>query len=107
MCREILALAKGQDDGYEDLLSNLLALLRDEPNVELDEQLCEAIRAGTIVERHATSVAEFVLVRAPEKSILICLEILNSALTGVGEAWAEHVRGGATSSESERKLGTG
>ena len=91
VCREIQALVSGQDDGYADLLRDLLALLRDEPNVELDERLCEAIRAGTIVERHATCVAEFVLVRAPEKSILICLEIMNGALTGAGEAWAEHV----------------
>ena len=88
---EVLVLATGQDDGFSELLPSLLRLLRDEPNTELDEKLCAAMRAGTIAERNATDVGEFVLTRAPETSLPVCRDILHGNVDGIGETVAEHV----------------
>ena len=89
--REILALATSQDDEFGELLPSLLPLLRDEPNAELDGKLCYAMRAGAITEQNVTAVAEFLLVRAPEVSIPLCLEIVNGAVEGASETEVEHV----------------
>ena len=91
VCGEILALALGKGDEFGDLLSSLLPLLRDEPNTKLDEKLCAAMRAGTIAERSATAVVEFVLARASEISIPVCLDILNGNVEGISETEVEHV----------------
>ena len=89
--REILVLAADQDDEFGELLPSLLPLLRDEPNTELDEKLCDAMRAGAITERNATAVAEFLLVRAPEISIPLCLDVISGAVEGASEKEVEHV----------------
>lgn len=91
VCREIVALADGQDKEYADLLSDLLALLRDEPNAVLDKRLCGLMQAGAVVQRHVADVAAFVLARAQSSSVPICLEILDRALAGAGETRAEDV----------------
>ena len=91
VCREIVALAGGRDKEYADLLSDLLALLRDEQNAVLDKRLCRLMRVGAIVQRHVPDVAAFVLARAQSTSIPICLEILENALAGTGETRAEDV----------------
>ena len=91
VCREIVVLAGGRDEGYVDLLTDLLALLRDEPNAVLDERLCGMMRAHAIAERHVAVVAAFVLARAPLISIPICLEILDNAPAGTGDTRAGHV----------------
>ena len=91
VCREMLALASGQDDGHEGLLRSLLRLLLNEPNAELDESLCNMMRDGTIVERETGTVAEFVLKRGPEISVPVCLDILNGSVEGISEAAIEQV----------------
>ena len=91
VCREILALASGQDDGHEGLLRSLLRLFLNEPNAELDESLCNVLRKGTIVELDTGTVAEFVLKRAPEISIPVCLDILSGAVEGISETAVEQV----------------
>ena len=89
--REILALASGQDNGHEGLLRSLLRLFLNEPNAELDESLCNVLRKGTIVELDTGTVAEFVLKRAPEISIPVCLDILSGAVEGISETAVEQV----------------
>ena len=91
MCQEIVGLAAGEDDAFDDLLLGLLRLLVDEPNRELDEGLCEVLRRGRSAERNTTEVAKFVLARAPGESISVCVDILNGVVEGMGEAQAEHV----------------
>lgn len=92
MCREVMALVCGEDDsGFDTLLPDLLPLLLDAPNGELDEELCAAMGAGTVVERHAGAVSEFVLSRAPQLSIPVCLECLRDRAGGVTGAVAERV----------------
>ena len=91
LCLEVVALACGQDDELRELLPDLLPFLLDEPNGELDEKLCAALRAGTIADGNVTAVSEFVLRRAPHLAIPVCLEILNGALTGMDDAVVEHV----------------
>ena len=91
VCREIVAFAGGRDKEYADLLSDLLALLRDEPNAVLDQRLCGLMRVGAVVQRHVADVAAFVLARAQSTSIPVCLEILDNALAGTGETRAEDV----------------
>ncbi len=91
VCREILALALRQDDEFGDFLPSLLPLLLDEPNTELDEKLCAAMQAGTIAERSATAVVEFVLTRASEISVPVCLDILNGNVERISETEVEHV----------------
>ena len=89
--REMLALASGQDDGHEGLLRSLLRLLLNEPNAELDESLCNMMRDGKIVERETGAVGEFVLKRAPEISVPVCVDILNGLVDGMSEAAMEQV----------------
>ena len=91
VCQEILALASGKDNGHESLLRSLLRLLLNEPNAELDGSLCNMIRDGTIVERETGTVGEFVLKRAPELSVPVCLDILNGSVDGICEAGVEQV----------------
>ncbi len=79
VCQEIMALALGQDDAFRELLPSLLSVLMDVSNRELDERLCAALRGGEIVEPSATAVAEFVLTRAPDKSIPECLGMFGGA----------------------------
>ena len=90
VCQEIMALAVGQDDAFPELLPSLLPVLMDVPNRELDERLCAALRGGEIAAPSATAVAEFVLTRAPGKSILECLDMLGGA-TGAADDALEHV----------------
>ena len=90
MKREILALASGRNDGFEELLPGLLRLLTDIPNRELDEGMCSALRAGEIAERNLTAVCEFLLTRAPDMSIPACLHMLTGSAGAIDEA-AEHV----------------
>lgn len=90
--QEILALASGRNDGFEESLPGLLRLLTDIPYPELDEGMCAALRGGDIAEPSATAVAEFVLARAPSRSIPVCLDILRAAPSGpTTNAVAEHV----------------
>ena len=91
VCREIMALAGGQDEGYVDLLSDLLVLLENEPNAVMDKRLCGMLKAGTVVQRHIADVAAFVLARARSTSIPVCLEILDNAPAGADETGAEDV----------------
>ena len=91
LCQEVLRLALGQDGGFDDLLASLLPLLLNKPNVELDEKLCASMRAGTIPERNVEVVGGFVLTRAPEMSIPVCLDILNGAVEGTAETVIERV----------------
>ena len=91
VCLEVVALACGQDDGFRDLLPDLLPWLLDEPNRKLDEELCAAMRAGRITEPNVTAVGEFVLTRAPHLSIPVCFDLLNGALKGMDDAVVEHV----------------
>ena len=91
VCQGILALASGQDAEHGDILPGLLRLLRAEPNREMDEGLCGAMRTGAVVEVHAGTVGEFVLTRAPEVSVPVCLEILNGSVEGMSEATVERV----------------
>ena len=88
--QEIMTLASSQDDEFAKELSSLLRLLMDAPNRELDERLCAALCAGGIAERSATAVAEFMLTRAPSRSIQACLDVLEGAADAADEA-AEHV----------------
>ncbi len=90
LCQEIMALALGQDDNFRELLPSLLPVLMDVPNRELDERLCAALRGGEIAEPSTTAVAEFVLIRAPGKSIPECLDMLGGA-TGAADDALEHV----------------
>ena len=92
MCREVMALARGGgDSGFDTLLPDLLPLLLDVPNKALDEELCAAMRAGTVVEHHVRAVSEFVLSRAPQVSIPVCLEDLGERANGVWGTAAEQV----------------
>ena len=91
VCREVMALASGPDDGFRELLPDLLRLLLDEPNEELNEELCAAIREGRIAEQNVAAVAEFVLTRAPHLSIPVCVDILNRAPEGMDDTVVEHV----------------
>ena len=91
VCREILALASGQDSGHGGLLRSLLRLLLNEPNAELDESLCNMMRKGMLVEQDTGTVGEFILERAPEISIPVCLDILSAAVEGISETGVEQV----------------
>lgn len=91
VCQEILALASGQDNGHQGLLRNLLRLLLNEPNTELDQSLCHVMRKGMIVEEDTETVGDFVLKRAPETSIPMCLDILNGSAEAVSETAAEQI----------------
>ena len=90
VCQEIMVLALGQDDAFPELLPSLLPVLTDVPNRELDERLCSALRGGEIAEPSTTAVAEFVLTRAPRKSIPECLDMLGGA-KGAADDVLEHV----------------
>ena len=90
VCQEVMTLASGQDDAFRELLPSLLFLLTDVPNRELDERLCAALRGGEVAGPSATAVAEFVLTRAPEKSVPKCLDMLGGA-TDSGDDACEHV----------------
>ena len=90
VCQEVLGLASGQDDDFGDILPSLLPLL-EKPNTELDEKLCAAMRANAISERNVNTVGKFVLTRAPEISIPVCLDILNGAVEGMDEPVVETV----------------
>ena len=89
--QEILALASGQDPENGDVLRNLLRLLLNEPNRALDESLCQAMQTGMIVERNAGAVGEFILTRAPEISIPVCLDILSGSLKRINDTAVEQV----------------
>ena len=91
VCDEILALASGQDNRHKGLLRSLLRLLLNEPNAELDQSLCHLMRKGMIVEQDTEAVGEFVLRRAPEISIPVCLDILNASVEAVSETAVEQV----------------
>ena len=91
VCREVVVLACGRDDGFGELLPSLLTLLLHEPNVKLDEELCAAMRAATIAEPSVKAVGEFVLMRAPETSIPVCLDIVGGAVEGMVETVVEQV----------------
>ena len=90
VCQEIMALALGQDDAFPELLPSLLLSLMDVPNRELDERLCVALCGGEIAEPSGTAVAEFVLTRAPGRSVPQCLDMLGGA-TGATDDALEHV----------------
>ena len=90
VCREITALASGQDTEFAELLPSLLPLLMEVPNRELDESLCAALYARGIAGRNATAVAEFVLTRAPSLSIQACLDMLNRT-PAVSDETPEHL----------------
>ena len=87
----ILALASGQDVEHGGILRSLLRLLRNQPNREIDESLCHAMRTGMVVEQHAGTVVEFVLTRAPDVSVPVCLDILNGSVEGINETAVEQV----------------
>ena len=91
LCQEMLALALGQDSDFDDLLASLLPLLLDISNVELDEKLCASMRAGAIPEGNVQVVCGFVVTRAPETAIPVCLDILSGAVEGMAETVVEHV----------------
>ena len=91
VCQEILALASGQDAEHGGILRSLLRLLRNQPNREIDESLCHAMRTGMVVEQHAGTVVEFVLTRAPDVSVPVCLDILNGSVEGIDETAVERV----------------
>ena len=90
VCLEVVLLAGGRDDGFRELVPDLLPLLLDEPNGELDEKLCAAMRAGTIAEPNVTAVGDFVLTRAPHLAIPVCVDVLDGAREGL-DAVVEHV----------------
>ncbi len=90
VCREMTAIAFNPDEGFGELLSDLLTLLMDLPNSELDENLCAALRAGEIAGPRTRAVAEFVLTRAPGKAIPECQRMLDRVSDATDEA-AEHV----------------
>ena len=91
VCQEMLALASEQDNGHQGLLRSLLRLLLNEPNAELDESLCNMMRKGTIAEHDTGAVGEFVLQRAPEISIPVCLDILDCSVEEIDETAIEQV----------------
>ena len=91
VCQEIVALARGRDSEFGELLPDLLPWLLAESNRELDKELVAALREGTIAERNVAAVSEFVLARAPRLSVPVCLDILNGALAGMNDAVVEHV----------------
>ena len=90
LCQEIMFLALGLDNASPELLPSLLPVLMDVPNPELDDRLCAALRDREIAQPNATPVAEFVLTRAPGKSIPECLNMLGGA-TGAPDEAVEHV----------------
>ena len=91
VCQEVLALASGQDAEHGDILRSLLSLLRAQPNREMDERLCDAMRTGMVVEDRAGAVGEFVLTRAPDVSVPVCLDIVNGSVEGMSETAVERV----------------
>ena len=121
LCLGVVTLACDRKDGFPKLLPDLLRLLLDEPNRELDEELCAALRAGTIAEGNVTAVSEFVLRRRPRLSVPVCLGILNGLLkrmydgavedvavsvlrTRPGEAWDSMKRFLASAPEEGRRV---
>ena len=91
VCQEILAFASGHVNWYDGHLRSLLRLLRGEPNAELDQSLCSAMRKGVIAERETEAVSNFVLKRKPEMSIPVCLGILDGSVKGMSETAVEQV----------------
>ena len=91
VCQEILVLASGQDVAHGDILGNLLRLLGNQPNQELDQSLCHAMRTGMVVEQRTGAVGEFVLTRVPDVSVPVCLEILNGSGERISETAVEQI----------------
>ncbi len=92
ICREVLHLlsSKGNDDRHRRL-SDALRLLADQPNTRLDEKLCEALEGGKVREKDIVDVTEFVLRRAKERSLPMCLRILENAPIRPEGSQADHV----------------
>ena len=92
VCREVLHLLSSNEthDRYRRL-SDALRLLADQPNTRLDEKLCEALEGGKVREKDIVDVTEFVLRRAKERSLPMCLRILENAPIRREGSQAEHV----------------
>ena len=92
VCREVLhLLSNNGTDGRRQRLSDALHLLADESNPRLDEKLCAALEGGEVQKEDVVNVAEFVLRRAKERSLPMCLRILENAPTRSEGLQAEHV----------------
>ena len=81
-------------DGERGRLSDALRVLEGQPNTDLDEALCEALEAGELPEHHVGDVVDFVLVRASDRSVPVCLRILEDAAGRAEESRAERVAAG-------------
>ena len=72
-------------DGERGRLSGALRLLDDQPNTDLDEDLCEALKDGKVSDHHVSDVIDFVLARARDRSVPTCLRILEEDAEGRAE----------------------
>ena len=92
VCGEIMRMSSiGGPDGERGLLSDALRLMEDQPDTDLDEALCEALEAGELSEHHVGDVVDFVLVRTSDRSVPVCLRILEDATGHAEETRAEPV----------------
>ena len=90
--REVLRLSSHEGaDGRHTRLADALRLLAGQTNTELDGALCDALEAGAVQEEEIVNVTEFVLRRAKERSLPMCLRILENARIPPEGSRAEHV----------------
>ena len=90
--REVLRLSSHEGaDGRHTRLADALRLLAGQTNTELDGALCDALEAGAVQEEDIVNVTEFVLRRAKERSLPMCLRILENARIPPEGSRAEHV----------------
>ena len=89
VCREVLHLLSSNE--HHQRLSDALRLLADQANTRLDEKLCEALEGGKVQEGDIADVAGFVLRRSRERSLPVCLRILENGRSQPEGALAERV----------------
>lgn len=89
VCREVLHLLSSNE--HHQRLSDALRLVADQANTRLDEKLCEALEGGKVREGDIAEVAGFVLRRSRERSLPVCLRILENGRSQPEGAQAEHV----------------
>ena len=89
VCREVLHLLSSNE--HHQRLSDALRLLADQANTRLDEKLCEALEGRKVQEGDIADVAGFVLRRARERSLPVCLRILEDGRSQPEGSLAERV----------------
>ena len=89
--REIERISTSDETDLADTLPGLFHLLLGEPNAELDRTLCQMLGAGEIRLGSVASVAQFILTRAPEDAVPVCVRILEASKEDLDDEGAEHV----------------